>query len=407
MSAATIDLMDLDAFVEGREHELFARLREEDPLHWNDEPAGGPGFWSLTRYEDVRWAGRDKDGILSSAEGTQIQSRRSEGEGEARSLINLDDPEHKKIRQVFADHFTRAHVESTSADRARAVVDELLDRALEVGECDWVDTVSVQLPLLVFGTWLGVDREDLPRIVDWVNVIGGQEDPEYAPTPHAMEQARAGLFAYFTELDVRRRQDPRDDLVSLLANAEVDGRPLSLEARRLPTYQLLAFAGNDTTRNLVSWGVHEFSEHPGEWEALKADPQGRISDAIEELLRYATPVHCMRRVARQDIEMHGKTIREGDKVVLWWTAACRDPEAFDDPDRFDITRSPNRHVAFGWGRHFCLGSHLARLEAEILFTRIIERGIEVEVLGPPDRLRSNFFRGVKRLPVRVTQGTAP
>jgi cytochrome P450 len=400
-SATEIDLMDLDPFVGGGEHELFARLREEDPLHWNEE-ADGPGFWSLTRYEDIRWAGQE-NALFSNQQGTQIQSRRAEGEGAARSMINMDDPEHKAVRRLLTDHFTRKGAERNVGAQARAVVDDLLDRAVRAGECDWVETVSVPLPLRVFGRWLGVPEADLPQVLEWLNVIGGQEDPEFAVGPETMAATRDGLFAYFSELHEQRRRDPQDDLVSLLAHATIDGEPLSLENRLLPNYQLLAFAGNDTTRNLVSWGVDTFDRWPKEWERLRADPDGLIGTAIEELLRFASPVYCMRRTMTDGFERHGRRVQPGQKVVLWWAAANRDPESFPDADRFDVARTPNKHVAFGWGRHFCMGSHVARLETELLFTRIIERGISIEVLGDPERVRSNFFRGIKRLPVRVTQ----
>lgn len=399
--AASIDLMDLDPFVAGEELDLFATLRRDDPLHWNDE-ADGPGFWSLTRYEDIRWAGQ-QNALFSNREGTQIQSRRAEGDGAARSLINMDDPEHKAIRRLLADHFTRKGAEQHVGTQARAAVDALLDEAVEAGECDWVDTVSVPLPLRVFGEWLGIPDDDLPQVLEWLNVIGAQEDPEFAVGPETMAETRDGLFGFFSELHERRLREPTDDLVSLLAHAEVDGKPLDLKTRLLPTYQLLAFAGNDTTRNLVSWGADTFHRFPDEWARLKEDPDGRIGSAIEELLRFNTPVYCMRRTMTEPFELHGKRVETGEKVVLWWAAANRDGDAFPDPDRFDVTRTPNRHVAFGWGGHFCMGSHVARLETEVLFRRIIERGITVEPLGDPERVRSNFFRGVKRFPVRVTQ----
>jgi cytochrome P450 len=392
---AEVDLMDLDAFVDGREHALFAYLRERAPLHFNAEP-GGPGFWSLTRYEDIRWAGQEA-ALLSSAGGTQIQDRRAEGSGTA-SMHNMDAPRHKELRRVLVDRFNRSGVEEHTGPRARDVVDGLLDRALESGEGDLVELVSEQLPLLVFGTWLGVPAADLPLVVKWVNILGGQEDPEYAPDPETVHDARDELFGYFTELTERRRAAPQDDLVSALATAEPGGAPLRLD-ELLPYYLLLMFAGNDTTRNLVSWGMVTFNEFPDQWDALRAAPD-LVPSAIEELLRWTTPVYCMRRTATEDFERHGQHVRAGQKVVLWWPAANRDPRAFEDPERFDVARSPNKHVSFGWGPHFCLGSHLARLEAAILLRRMIERNVRVELTAEPERLRSNFIRGIKRLPVR-------
>jgi cytochrome P450 len=382
--------------VDGREHELFAYLREDAPLHWGAEPSG-PGFWSLSRYDDIRWAGLEAR-LLSSASGTQIQDRRAEGSGTP-SMHNMDAPRHRELKRVLADRFNPAATERHAAQRARQVVDGLLDGALEAGAGDLVELVSEQLPLLVFGTWLGVPAADLPLVVKWVNVIGGQEDPEFVSDGETVGRCRDELFAYFTELTAERRAAPRDDLVSALVTAEPGGAPMRLD-ELLPYYLLLMFAGNDTTRNLVSWAAVTFSEFPDQWDALSASPD-LLGSAVEELLRWNTPVYCMRRTATDDFGLHGQQVKRGEKVVLWWPAANRDPRAFPDPDRFDIARSPNKHFSFGWGPHFCLGSHLARLEVSLLLRRMLERDIRVEVTGEPVRLRSNFIRGIKRLPVRL------
>jgi cytochrome P450 len=392
---ADLDLMDLDAFVDGREHDLFAHLREHAPLHFNGE-RDGPGFWSLCRYDDVRWAGQDVK-LFSSAGGTQIQDRRAEGSGTP-SLHNMDAPRHLELKRVLADRFNPAGVRRHIEERATAVVDQLLDRALAAGQGDLVEIVSEQLPLLVFGTWLGVPTDDLPRVVGWVNILGGQEDPEYVPDPETLVNAREELFAYFTELTEARRSAPRDDLVSALVTATPGGEPMRLD-ELLPYYLLIMFAGNDTTRNLVSWAAVTFNEFPDQWEALRAEPE-LLPRALEELLRFSTPVYSMRRTTTAPFERHGKSVEAGEKVVLWWPAANRDPRAFENADRFDIRRQPNKHTSFGWGPHFCLGSHLARLETQTLLRRMLERDIWIEVTGEPERLRSNFIRGIKRLPVR-------
>ena len=395
MLTADLNLMDLDAFVDGREHDLFAHLRERAPLHFNPEPTGAV-FWSLSRYDDIRWAGQEAT-LFSSANGTQIQDRRAEGSGTP-SMHNMDAPRHRELKRILADRFSAAAVRGHAGARATRVVDELLDRALAAGEGDLVEIVSEQLPLLVFGTWLGVPSDELPRIVEWVNVLGGQEDPEYVPDADTVARAREELFEYFTKLTELRRSAPQDDLVSALATATPGGVPLRLD-ELLPYYLLLMFAGNDTTRNLVSWGMVTFNEFPDQWRALAAEP-GLVPSAIEELLRWSTPVYCMRRTTTAPFERHGERVEAGEKVVLWWPAANRDPRAFEDPERFDVARSPNKHVSFGWGPHFCLGSHLARLETQILLQRMLDRNIWIEVTGEPERLRSNFIRGIKRLPVR-------
>ncbi len=391
MPTTDVDLMDLDAFVAGRDHELFAHLRDTAPLHFNAEP-DGPGFWSLTRYDDIKWACGDAE-LFSSAGGTQIQDRRAEGKGKP-SMHNMDAPRHRELRRILVDRFSRKGTEDHQLDRAHAVVDTLLDRALEQVEGDMVALVSEQLPLQVFGTWLGVPTGDLDRVVRWVNVFGAAEDPEFVTDPQQLDDIRHDLFAYFSALTEERRRHPQDDLISALVAARPGGAPLELD-ELLPYYLLLMFAGNDTTRNLVSWATLALPENPGAIDAP-------IPVLVEELLRWSSPIYCMRRTTSAPFERHGVTVEAGEKVVMWFASANRDPRVFADADRFDPRRNPNKHVAFGWGSHFCLGSHLARLETEILLQRIRERRIRIEVLGPPDRLRSNFVRGIKRLPVRFS-----
>jgi cytochrome P450 len=390
-----VDLMDLDAFVEGREHELFAHLRERSPLHFNTEP-DGPGFWSLTRYEDIKWAGQNAR-LFSSAGGTQIQDRRAEGSGTP-SLHNMDAPRHLELKRVLADRFNPRGVERHQAERSGLVVDTLLDQALDAGEGDLVELVAKPLPLMVFGTWLGIPSSDLLLVIDWVDILGSLEDPEYVTDPDTGTRARTELFDYFTKLIEERRAAPRDDLISALVTAQPGGAPLRLD-ELLPYLLLVMFAGNDTTRSLVSWTAVTFSDLPDQWNALCSTPE-LVPSAIEELLRWSTPIYCMRRTATNDFERHGQHVRTGEKVVLWWPAGNRDPDAFPDPARFDIARSPNKHLSFGWGPHFCLGAHLARLELATLLRRMIERGVQFEVTGDPVRLRSNFVRAIKRLPVR-------
>jgi cytochrome P450 len=397
VQAVDIDLMNLDAFVDGRESELFRALRDNDPLHWNEEP-DGPGFWSLTRYEDIRPAAQDW-ATFSSAQGTQIQSRRAEGHGKP-SLHNMDPPRHKLMRQLLVSELARASVQRMEP-RTREVVGEHLDSVLERGSCELVSTLSYNIPILVFATLLGAPKEDAHLLLDWTNKISGQEDPEFVPDPKVMEQARQDLFDYFDALTQERRADPREDLVSVLVHGEVEGQRLERDELD-PYYLLLTVAGNETTRNLMSGGILALHEHPGEWERLRSGAVA-VGSAVEELVRYVSPVLSMRRTATTDVELHGKTIAAGDKVVLWWCSANRDERVFDDPERLILDRSPNKHMGFGWGPHFCLGSHLARLEGEVLLDEIVKRGIQFEVTGPPERLRSNFFRGTKRLPVTVSQ----
>jgi cytochrome P450 len=388
--------MDLDAFVDGSDGALFRRLRDEDPCHWNPEPDGGRGFWSLTRYDDIKAAGLDWK-TFSSAEGTQIQDRRAEGHGKP-SIHNMDAPRHKLLRRLLVSDFARDRVERMEP-RARQVITDHLDTLQSAGACDLVHTATMQIPILVFATMLGAEPADAHRLLEWTNVMSGQTDPDYVPEPGVVERTRTEVFEYFHELTERRRREPQEDLISVLVTSEVEGKRLEHDELD-PYYLVLLVAGNETTRNMMTGAVMLMNEYPDEFERLR---DGRVTPqtAIEEIIRMVSPIICMRRVATRDVELHGRQVKQGEKVVLWFTSANRDERVFDEPDRLILDRTPNPHLGFGWGPHFCIGSHLARLEGEILLEELVRRGIEIDVTGPPQRLRSNFFRGIKRLPVSV------
>lgn len=391
--ATEIDLMDLAAFTEDREHVLFDRLRTENPVHWSDID-GGTGFWSLTRYADVKEAAGDAT-RLSSAEGTQIVSRKVEG-GLA-SMHNMDDPEHAKLRKI-----TVPHLRAVKIKQWQELIDEcvaaLLDEATERGEFDLVDLIAARLPMLVVSRVLGVPAPDAPRMVDWTNRLTSA-DPDRTVDEASLAAAREEVMAYFADLTEQRRRDPQGDLISVLATAEKDGVPLTWE-ELAAYYILLVAAGNETTRHLLSGGMVALHEHPGTWDRLAATPD-LVGPAVEEMFRYVTPVACMRRTATEDITLHGTTIRKGDKVVLWFAAANRDPEVFTDPHRFMPDRKPNDHLTFGWGIHFCLGAHLARAEVTAFFRETLRRGLRFDLTGTPTRLRHNLFHGWSEVPVRV------
>ena len=393
-SVSPLDLMDLAPFEQGRDEEIFAHLRDHAPLHWNDEP-DGPGFWSVTRHADVKAVAGDA-ASFTVTHGTQIASRRAEGEG-ARSIHHVDPPEHGPLRRIAASQVRMTQVRKLEPD-ILAVIDDLLDEHLGAGEFDLVAKISSQLPLVMIGRLLGAPLEDCPHLLRWTNQMAS-EDPDYSEGPETAVRARDEVFGYFRELEEQRRACPADDLVSVLTAAEIDGQPLSrghLDAY----YLILMVAGNETTRNLISGGTLALHEHPEALAALRADHAG-VRLAVEEMVRWVTPVLSMRRTATHDLEMHGRTVRAGDKVVMWFASANRDPRAFEQPERFLVDRHPNEHLGFGWGDHACLGSHLARLEANLFFTRLLQRDLHLEVVGEPSRLRSNFFRGIKKLPVRL------
>ncbi|MEV6902605.1 cytochrome P450 [Amycolatopsis sp. NPDC051372] len=393
--ATAVDLMDLDLFASGSDHEAFRELREHDPLHWNDEP-GGRGFWSVTRYADIKRIAADHESF-SSAEGTQIPDRRAEGHGEP-SIHNMDPPRHGALRKLVVPHVRPAKVRPLEGDIV-TVIDELLDTALaQGGTFDFVHTVAAQLPLLVIGRLLGAPPEACPHMQRWTNQMAS-DDPEYSTGPETAARARDEIFSFFHELEAQRRANPAEDLVSVLAHAAPGGEPLN-RGQLDAYYLLLMVAGNETTRNLLTGGMIAFGAFEEQWAALRADAD-RIPGAVEEMVRWVSPVLCMRRTATRDVELHGRTIEAGQKVVLWFASGNRDETVFAAPDEFRAERAPNEHLGFGWGVHACLGAHLARLEAQLFLRRLRERSLRVDVQAPPERLRSNFFRGVKRLPVRL------
>jgi cytochrome P450 len=393
--AAQVDLTDLGPFIDGTEHALFRRLREHEPLHWDDEP-DGPGFWSLTRYADLMTAIEDPKTFVNG-EGTQIPSRRVEGH--TPTVHNTDPPRHGQLRKVAIPHLRAVKIREWQEliDRSAAGI---LDAIAGQDTVEFVESAAALLPIQVLGQVLGVPLEDCALLLDWTNRVIS-DDPEFMRSPDEKDRARAEMFAYFKELTAERRKSPRNDLISKLLAARIDGEPLSWEDLAA-YYFVLVGAGNETTRNLLTGAVIAFAQFPQEWERLKAD-QALLRPAIEETIRFITPIRAMRRTATRDVEWYGRTIREGDKVVLWFQAANRDPAVFEDPDTFRIDRQPNPHVGFGWGIHTCLGSHLARAEAITFFQQILDRGLRITPTAEPDRLHTNQFHAFKRLRVQVSR----
>ncbi|WP_370530185.1 cytochrome P450 [Gordonia polyisoprenivorans] len=394
-AAPGADLMDISIFSADREMPLLDELRSTDPVHWNPPSALGPGFWALTRYEDVKAAAYDNV-RLSSASGTQIIDRKVEGK--LASLHNMDDPEHAKLRKIAVPHLRSVKIKQWQ-DMIDESVTYLLDDAQSIdGEFDMVHTVAARLPMLVLSRVLGVPAEDAPKMVDWTNRLTSS-DPNDQVDASSLAEARNEVMAYFEMLTELRRREPTNDLVSVLANGEKDGRPLTWE-ELAAYYIVLVAAGNETTRHAVGGGTILFDRHRSSWERLVAD-KSALTPAVEEILRWVSPVAAMRRTALEPMSIGGKDIAEGDKVVLWFSAANRDPEVFDDPHAFRIDRTPNDHLTFGWGVHFCLGAHLARAEIRAFFGEALRRDLRFEVTGDPIRVEHNIFRGWTDLPVRI------
>jgi Cytochrome P450 len=395
-----IDLLDAHVFAEGRDGDEFRALRDSAPLFWQPGPGEERGFWSLTRYADIETVAKDPDRFCNG-EGTQIASKRAEGTG-PRQIHNMDAPQHGPMRRILTSTFAPRAVEKL-VPRVEEVTTALLDEALELGEFDFVKVISSRLPLLVFAPMLGVPVEDADLLLRWTNE-SSSEDPEYSAGPETAATARDELFAYYGDLTATKRACPADDVVSTLVRAEVDGEHLTQEWLN-PYYMVLTVAGNETTRNLLSGSVAILGQRDL-WPQLRAGGHGLLRSGLEEMVRWVSPVVHMRRTATTDVELHGQTVRAGEKVVLWFASANRDERVFDAPEEFRLDRTPNRHLGFGAGPHFCLGAHLARMETRVFYEQVLARDIHIELLGEPDRLLSNWFRGIKRLPVRVTQGRA-
>jgi cholest-4-en-3-one 26-monooxygenase len=316
-------------------------------------------------------------------------------------MLYMDPPKHTRYRLLVNKGFTPRMIgmlEQYLKHRAIRIVDNIIER----GECDFVVDLASELPLQAIAEIMGVPQEDRKLLFEWSNRMIGLDDPEYSGDQSDGAAASAELYMYVNELAKQRRSDPRDDIVTKLINAEIDGDKLS-ELEFDMFMLLLTVAGNETTRNTTAWGMWALMQNPEQYKALREDLDGKLDRAIEEILRWASPVYHFRRTAMDDTEIHGQPIKKGDKVVMWHISANRDERAFDDPYTFDITRTPNDHVAFGGGGpHFCLGANLARMEMRLMFREIAERLGDMQLAGEPQYLRSNFIGGIKHMPVRFT-----
>jgi cholest-4-en-3-one 26-monooxygenase len=405
MGLADIDLLDPDRFQRGEHHEMFRVLRNTDPgIHWFDEP-DGPGFWAVTRIEHLREVNRNPELYSSNEGGTQLHDRDMSRPQSQMSkeflMLDMDPPKHTRYRKLVNRGFTPrmiALLEPYLENRTKVIVDAVCEK----GECDFVTDIAGELPLQAIAEMMGVPMEDRKKIFDWTNRMIGASDPEFVAEDGQVDGAFVELYAYSHQLQTDRRDKPAQDIVTTLLNASIDGDQLS-EVEFDMFFLLLSVAGNETTRNSIAHGMHAFMTHPEQWERFRSDPDRYLDTAIEEILRWATPVLHFRRTAMADTTLGGVDIRKGDKLVMWHISANRDERAFDDPYRFDMERDPNDHIAFGGGGpHFCLGANLARMEMMLMFREIAERLPDISMAGPPQYLRSNFIGGVKHLPVRFS-----
>jgi cytochrome P450 len=411
-SPVTENVFDPRIFARGVPHEALRRLRDHDPVSWQEEhevgiwPAG-PGYWAVTRYDDVRHVLRSPADFSSSLGATQIRDPApADLPFIRRMILNMDPPEQVRLRTLVTGAFTRRRLErfaGTVRDRAAA----LLDAVVADGRCDLPRDVTDDLPLQNLADLLGVPAADRALLLEWTNRVIGYQDPEHGtvltdadgnPVNPRSPAALQDMFDYAEQLAEAKRRDPADDVLTALVEAEVDGEKLT-DAELKMFFFLLVVAGNDTVRSALPGGVLALVEHPVEYARLRADP-ALLPGAIEEMLRWHPPVLTFRRTATRDVELGGRRIAAGDKVVVYHVSAHFDERRFADPLRFDLTRSPNDHVAFGQGPHLCLGAMFARMQLRAFFTEFLARLPQVEFDGEPRRLTSNFINGITRLPLR-------
>ncbi|HME69156.1 MAG TPA: cytochrome P450 [Myxococcota bacterium] len=415
---ASLDVISSDAFAEGYPHEQWERLRREAPI-CRLELADFDPFWAVTRHDDVVRISHDSALFLNaprlmmlpnSARAPERERSDPARKSRLRTLLHMDNPEHRRYRQLavrwFTPHSIRSH-ESAIQETVRHLLDELGVGHGSV-ELDFVTSVAGPLSIKVIARLLGVPKRDEALVLHLSNQGIGAEDPEYRAAGESSREARRKatreLFAYLTQMVTDRRARPRSDLASHLCNAELDGAPLPM-LELLSYLGIVAVAGHETTKNAVVGGVAAFSSRPAEWTRLRRDPS-LLRSAVEEIVRFSSPVIHFTRTPTRDVEIRGHRIRAGDPVTLFYPSANRDETVFEGPDQFRIDRAPNPHVAFGAGEHFCLGAHLARLELQVLFSELSARVGAIELTGPPAHLRSSFVGGFKRFPVRLEPAVA-
>ena len=401
MTLEDVNLADPGNFVASVPHEMFEVLRRDAPVWFHPGTDEVEGFWCIVKHADLVELSRDYGHASSALGGITLHDASAEDlELQRQMMLMMDPPNHTKLRLLVNKGFTPrmiGRLDEHIREIAKAIVDEVASR----GECDFVVEVAAQLPLRVIVEMMGVPDADRPKIFEWTNRLIGSEDPEYNVSRDEAIGAATEMFMYSTELAAEKRKNPGDDIISTLLQAEVEGNRLTDTEFNL-FFQLLAVAGNETTRNLISNGMNFMFEHPDQWAKL-VDDRSLLPGAIDEMLRYASPVMYMRRTAPEDFELRGQTIREGEKMALWYISANRDEDVFEDPQRFDVTRSPNEYVAFGGGGpHFCLGANLAKLEIRVMFEELLNRLPDIARAGDIQRLRSNFINGIKHMPVRYT-----
>jgi cholest-4-en-3-one 26-monooxygenase len=405
-----INIADPAVYERGLPHDAFRLLRDQAPVHWHPWPDRSRGFWAITRHADIVSISRDPDTYSSAAEHVLLVDLDPDALDARRSLIETDPPEHTRLRRLVSSAFTPKKVAGYEL-ATRRIAERLLDALVAEGEGDFVDMVAAPLPINVIVSILGIPTEDAPFMVELSNhLVAGTSGVPLDPTAYGNRTplellpfdspASHALFEYGRKIGQQRREDPRDDLITRLVSSEVNGESLT-DAEYCNFFQLLVFAGNETTRTAISQGILALMEQPEQFDRLRTDP-ALIPTAVEEILRWTTPILYFRRTALQDMEIENVQIRRGDKVVMWYVSGNYDERVFENPQSFDVGRQPNEHLTFGGsGPHYCLGAWLARLELRILLEEMLKRSLRLAPAGEPVRTRSNFVNGLQELPVRA------
>jgi cholest-4-en-3-one 26-monooxygenase len=398
-----LDLVDPARFARnGYPHQVWTRLRAEAPVAYI-EPPGHPPFWAVTKHDDIIQVASQPQ-LFSSAQGITLDMDLSGLAVVPEMIVYLDPPRHGPMRQVANKKFLRSSVRARSQEIERiaaGIVDEASTGG-DIGECDFVETFAAPFPVAVISWVLGVPREDWKHHFRWTNEIIGKDDPEYRRPGESPEQtsmrARSELHRYFKAMVDQRRADPQDDLVTQLVQSEIDGVPLT-RPQLISYCELLVEAGNQTTRDAIAGGMQAFCDNREQWEKLRAQPD-LMPDAVEEILRWVTPISYFSRTATEDCELHGMEVRAGDKLALYWASANRDEEVFEEPFEFRIDRPPSQSLVFGFGPHLCMGAHVARVELQVMFNLLVARMGWFEQSGPVERLNSSVNGAIKHLPLR-------
>jgi cytochrome P450 len=405
-----VDLTDLDAFEADRAWGMFDTLRREAPVHWTEEHDGGSGFWAVTRYDDIEKIDKDPE-TFTSTKFTNLEEPPEEFQEQRRSLLETDGPRHLAMRKLLMRDFSPAQLRRYE-DFLRGLAALTVETALQQEEMDFVDAIAADYPIAVLARLLDTPEEMTQQLISWGNEIIGFSDPEYARVLINSEEAQQyrhlpfsspvseEIYEYGRKLAAERRGGDGEDLVSKLVNRiPEDGVPLS--QRDFDNYfLLLVVAGNETTRQAISHSMKALIDNPDQMQWLRENPD-KTQVAVEEFLRWASPVYHFRRTATRDVELQGTQVRAGDKLVMWFASGNRDETKFDDPYTVRLDRMPNDHMTFGKGPHTCMGSNLARFEMRILFETLLPRIADVEQTGDVVRVRSNFVNGIKRFPVRI------